>query len=215
MSPALWAAGLSGIDPGDARGLLRAELTRPEYRVDDKPVLQRLLEYAFDKLGGLLERTAGSVFGGPGGLLLLGVILVAVVVGVRLRIGPLARLARGGSAPAVGGARTADGHRAEADAAAAQGRWADAVRERLRAVVRALEESGVLDVRPGRTALEVARDATASAPTLGAPLTVGAGIFDEVWYGGRAAGPEDDATLRALDDRVAQELRGASRGVQR
>ena len=213
MTAALWAAGLSGIDPGDARGLLRAELTRPEYRVDDKPVLQRLLEYAFDKLGGLLERTAGSVFGGPGGLLLLGVIILAVVVGVRLRIGPLARLSRGGSAPAVGGTRSAEGHRAEADAAAAQGRFADAVRERLRAVVRALEESGVLDVRPGRTALEVARDATASAPTLGAPLTAGAVVFDEIWSGGRAAGADDDAALRALDDRVVRELHGVGRGA--
>ena len=213
MTPALWAAGVSGIDPGDARGLLRAELTRPEYRVDDKPVLQRLLEYSFDKLASLLERTAGSVFGGAGGLLLLGAIIVAVVVGVRLRIGPLARLARGGSAPAVGGTRSADGHRAEADAAAAQGRWADAVRERLRAIVRSLEESGVLDARPGRTAVEVARDAAGAAPTLGAPLIAGAVVFDQVWYGGRTAGPEDDAALRALDDQVGRELRGTRRGA--
>ena len=62
----------------------------------------------------------------------------------------------------------AAGHRAAAEALAAQGHLAEAVRERLRAVVRALEERGVLDPRPGRTSGEVARDAGAAAPALAA-----------------------------------------------
>ena len=40
-----------------------------------------------------------------------------------------------------------------------QGNWSAAIRHRLRAVARQLEESGVLNPVPGRTATELARDA--------------------------------------------------------
>jgi hypothetical protein len=69
------------------------------------------------------------------------------------RTGPLARRGPQREALFAGSAvLTAQAHRELAEAAAGEGRWADAVRERLRAVVRELESRGALDPRPGRTA---------------------------------------------------------------
>jgi hypothetical protein len=81
-------------------------------------------------------------------LLLVGGLLAVVLT----RVGPIARTKR--ERPLFEGARqlSAADHRSLADRAAAEGRFADAVRERLRAVVRELEARGVLDPRPGRTA---------------------------------------------------------------
>ena len=94
-------------------------------------------------------------------------LLVAVVL---TRVGPLARSRRPAAVFAGSAVLTADEHRAQAQAAAEQGRWAEAVRERLRAVVRELEARGALDPRPGRTAGEVARDGGAAVPDVAADL---------------------------------------------
>ena len=55
------------------------------------------------------------------------------------------------------GQLTAAQHRATAESYAAEGNWAAAIRHRLRAVARQLEETGVLNPAPGRTANELAR----------------------------------------------------------
>ena len=78
-------------------------------------------------------------------------------------------------------------HRRRADGFAGEGRFAEAVRERMRAIVRELETRGVLEPRPGRTADEVAREAGALVPAVAPDLRTAATVFDEVWYGGRPA----------------------------
>jgi hypothetical protein len=60
----------------------------------------------------------------------------------------------------------------------------------------------VLDPRPGRTADEVAREAGAIVPTVAGDLLAAAGVFDEIWYGGRPATPQSDALMRQADDRI-------------
>ena len=102
----------------------------------------------------------------------------------------------------MGRNRTAAEHRAAADAHAAAGAWAEAVRERLRAVVRSLEQRAVLDERAGRTADEAAADAGRALPSCAVGLRAAAVLFDEIWYGGRPAGPESYAALRDLDAQV-------------
>lgn len=62
------------------------------------------------------------------------------------------------------GIRSAADHRTAAEAHAAAGRWTEAVQERMRAVVRSLEERTLLDPRPGRTADEAAAEASVSLP---------------------------------------------------
>jgi hypothetical protein len=103
---------------------------------------------------------------------------------------------------AVGRTLSAEEHRALAEEAAAAARWDDAVRERLRAIVRELEARGVLEPRPGRTAGEVARDGSAAVPAIAEPLRRATGTFDEIWYGGRPADASSYAVLVAADQAV-------------
>ena len=193
-----------------ARDAARAELTRQPYADAQPPLLLRLVGRALRAVSDLFAGAAARVGDGRLARLLLIAVVVGIVTVVLVRLGPL-RDRRGATGRPLfdgNGTRTAAQHRAAADTLAGEGRWAEAVRERLRAVVREVEARGILDARPGRTADEVARDAGAAVPALADDLARAAGVFDEVWYGGRAAGPESLAALVAVDDRV----RGAARG---
>jgi len=102
---------------------------------------------------------------------------------------------------------TAAQHRAAAERAATEGNWAAAIRHRLRAVARQLEQDGVLDAVPGRTASELARDAAATAPDLRAQLTTAADTFNDVSYGARPGTERGYRTIADLDDRLSSRVR--------
>jgi hypothetical protein len=192
------------LDREAARDAAREELSRPEYDAAQPPLLVRLVGRGVRALLDLLDGAAGAVPGGyPGLLVLLALLglLVAVVLG-KVRPGGSDRGARRTPLFAGSAALTAAEHRALAETAAADGRWADAVRERLRAVVRDLEARGVLDARPGRTAGEVARDAGAVVPAVADDLRRAAVLFDEVWYGGRTADAASYGLLVEVDRHV-------------
>ncbi|RJK95403.1 DUF4129 domain-containing protein [Vallicoccus soli] len=197
-----------------ARELAREELSRREYQLDRPGLVERVRERALELLGDLLDRAAGAAPGGWPGLVAVVLLVVAVVVGLRLRLGPLGRAHRAGAGALFAGdaRRSADEHRAAADAHAAAGRWDDAVRERVRGLVRGLEERGLLDARPGRTAEQAARAASRALPALGPELAGAARLFDAVAYGDRRARPEHDARLRDLDARVRATRPGAPGG---
>ncbi len=93
-----------------------------------------------------------------------------------------------------------------ADQLAAAGRYAEAVRERLRAIVRDLIERGLLPHTPGWTVTELARAAAVARPPLAAPLADAVGVFSEIWYGLRPATATDDAAMRADAAAVAAVL---------
>jgi hypothetical protein len=93
-----------------------------------------------------------------------------------------------------------------ADRLAAEGRFAEAIRERLRESVTALTRYGVITPAPAWTAHEVAVQASANRPAVSAPLTGATGIFSEVWYGHRPAGPDQDALMRRLTAEVKAAL---------
>jgi hypothetical protein len=93
-----------------------------------------------------------------------------------------------------------------ADRYAAEGRFAEAVRERLRAIVRDLVNRGVIQHRPGWTVTELAIAATAMRPAVDRPLTEATKIFSEIWYGQRPATAEHDARMRVLTTEVDQAL---------
>ena len=186
-----------------AREAAREELREQAYLDAQPPLYLRALGRVLQAIGDLLDAAAGAAPGGTLGLVAL-LVLVALFVAVVLsRVGPLAR---GSSrAPLFAGSAvlSADEHRALAEQAAAAGAWADAVRERLRAVVRDLEARGALDARPGRTAGEVARDGGRAVPEAAEDLRRAAVVFDEVWYGGREADAGSYALLVGVDDRVS------------
>ena len=151
----------------------------------------------------LLDRAASATPGGVLGLLVLAALVVGFAVLVAWQTGPVRRGARAGT-PAVelSGPLDAAEHRRRADGYAAEGRFAEAVRERMRAIVRELETRGVLEPRPGRTADEVAREAAPPSRRWRRDLRAAATVFDEVWYGGRPATAQTDALLRQADQRV-------------
>jgi Domain of unknown function (DUF4129) len=93
-----------------------------------------------------------------------------------------------------------------ADQFAEAGRFAEAVRERLRAIVRDLIERDVLPPSPGWTVTELARGAASARPPLATPLHGAVAIFSEIWYGLRPATAADDAAMRAHAAAVAAVL---------
>jgi hypothetical protein len=180
-----------------ARDAAVRELSDPAYREAEPSWFTRLLRWLLDRLGDLLNGVAGVVPGGVLGVVFLVLLLVAVVVVIRLRVGKPARNAS--AAVFAAHRQTAADHRRAAEAAAAQGELSEAVRERFRAIVRNLEERGVLDERSGRTVDEVAREAGDRLPEHAGALRAAARMFDEVWYGGRPATVEGYQQLAGLD----------------
>jgi hypothetical protein len=194
------------IDRDEARAAARRELADPAYQAAEPSLLQRVMTWIFEMFGELLGAVAGAMPGGIAGLLVMAAIAVAIAVIVRLRMGKLARSARGDKGPVFEGrTRTAAEHRRAAEEALARGELADAVRERFRAVVRDLEQRGLLDEHPGRTADEAAAEGGAQLPGSAAGLRESARIFDDVWYGGRPANREAYDRVAAVDVRVQAE----------
>jgi hypothetical protein len=186
----------------EAAQLAREELAKQVYRDAGPGLVERLVRWLLEQAGRLLDGAAGVSPGGYSGLVVVLLLVAAAVVAIRLKVGPLGRRAAREEALFVGRTRTAAQHRAASDAHATAGAWAEAVRERLRAVVRSLEERAVLDERAGRTADEAAAEAGRALPSCAAGLRAAAVLFDEIWYGGRPAGPESYAALRDLDAQV-------------
>ncbi|MER5703770.1 DUF4129 domain-containing protein [Micromonospora sp. NPDC002296] len=124
----------------------------------------------------------------------------------RLRL-PRLRRARGhrGTGPATTGtaapapdAAPPDGAGPLADRLAAQGRYAEAVRERLRGMLGELVARRVVEQRPGMTVAELTSAATARRPPVGPPLAAAAAIFSDLWYAQRPAAAEHDHRMREL-----------------
>ena len=191
----------AGEQPGrdEARELARVELQRREYAAAKPPLLTRIVNYLLEKVNELINQAGQHLPGGTKSLVLLVILLLALitVLVVRLRPTSTSRSPDGGFD--MGRLLSAPEHRRLAEEAVAQGRYAEAVRERLRAVVRELEARGVLDSRPGRTAGEVARDAGAVVPRLTGPLQHAALTFDQIWYGQRVADAAAYAELVEVD----------------
>lgn len=169
------------IDRDAAHEAAQRELSKPIYpRGSLTDQLSRLLDdLLYDIMSG-----GASV---PGGWLTITVLLVlvaaAVVVAVRVARRTM-RTNRGRQSALFGSVEMSSAeHRSAAESAAAQGDWASAIRHRLRAVARHLEETAVLLPVPGRTATELARDAGQAVPGLSEELRHAATAFNDVTYG--------------------------------
>jgi hypothetical protein len=206
-----WIAAGSPPDPvtrGGAAAAARSEVAKRAYHRGDPSLVDRALLWIVKRLLKALGASASHAPGHAIGLLLALAVVAALIVLVVARVGMLRRSARLDDAIFGVEQTTADDHRRRAEQWADQGEWAEAIRERLRAVARELEQRGVLDPRPGRTAAELSREAGGRLPALAADLRDATATFDAVWYGGRTATASDEARLRALDGRVAGSHRG-------
>ena len=198
---------LDPIGRDEARELARRELEKPIYQRDRPSWLERVLERVVDWLGELFARAGQSTTHGDdgGGWASLVVILLVAAAAVGLVVWVMwgrRNVRSGREALLEERPTTARDHRAAAEQFAAAGDWPNAIRERLRAIARDLEERAVLAPEPGRTADELAAEAGRALPGLAEPLRGGVRIFDDVWYGDRPGSAEEYARMKALDERV-------------
>jgi hypothetical protein len=184
----------------EAREAAVRELSDPAYVSDDPNPLQRALDWILDRLGELFAGAGGM--SGFTAIAIIVAVVVLIVIIIRLRTGRTGRALRSGAKVFGSTVMTAAEHRAAAEKAAAAGDLAEAVRERFRAVVRELEQRGVLDARAGRTVDEVAIEAGRALPVLADDLRGAAVQFDDVWYGGRPATAEGYQLVVSVDGRV-------------
>ncbi|MGW7097561.1 DUF4129 domain-containing protein [Streptomyces sp. NPDC054874] len=200
-----------------AREAAESELSKPMYHENDPNFLQRALNQFWDWVAGVFDAAAGAAPGGPAGLVVLVVLVIGLAAALWWRLGTPQRSSRSPDALFDNdGPRSAAQHRATAEAHATALRWTEAVQERMRAIVRSLEERALLDPRPGRTADEAAAEAGRALPEHAARLSTAARAFDDVTYGGRTADQPTYLSLRTLDlelDEAKPLLPGTSRGA--
>ncbi|MEU4542810.1 DUF4129 domain-containing protein [Nonomuraea dietziae] len=177
------------------------ELSKPGYAQES------LLDWLYRNFQQLLgDVTDFEPGGSPVGALLAAVLLVLVVAAlVAVPTWLARRSARATTAPGDlfdGRTMTAAEHRQAAERLAAEGRWAEAVQERLRAIARDLQDRALIDGLPGKTADELAAEAGRSLPAFAEELAAAARAFDDVAYGGVPGSPAAYAMLRDLDERL-------------
>jgi type II secretory pathway pseudopilin PulG len=188
------------IDRDGAHQLAQHELNKPIY--SQASFSQKLYDWISEHLYRLLDEASRV----PGGwfttTVLVLLLVLAVAVAIRIARNTL-RTNRAGDFQLFESAQlTAVQHRTTAESYAAEGNWAAAIRHRLRAVARELEETGVLNPTPGRTANELARDAGVALPHLADELSQAATAFNDVTYGERPGTQAAYQLIADLDDHL-------------
>ncbi|QFZ76001.1 DUF4129 domain-containing protein [Streptomyces fagopyri] len=182
-----------------AREAARRELSKRMYHENEPSLVQRALNAFWHWVDKLFGAASSATPGGTLGLLVIVLAVLAVVAALWWRLGTPHRTPTSAAALFDDRPRSAAEHRAAAEAHAAQGHWNQAVQERMRAVVRSLEERALLDPRPGRTADEAAAEAGRTLPGHTDRLRAAARDFDDVTYGGRPADAGTYGRLTGLD----------------
>lgn len=196
------------IDRDGAHQAAQRELEKPIYPKDS--LSQQLIDWINEQLYRLLDKTSTV----PGGWFTITVLLILLAIAVTVAIHLARRTMRTNrgrdSRLFEASELTAAQHRATAQSYAAEGNWAAAIRHRLRAVARELEESGVLIPTPGRTANELASDASVPVPHLAGELTQAATAFNDVTYGDRPGTPAAYQLISDLDDHLRSRSKTAA-----
>jgi hypothetical protein len=182
-----------------AREAARRELSKRMYHESDPGLFQRAMDTFWDWLGKLFNAASTATPGGAVGLLVVLLAVIAVIGALWWRLGTPRTGPTSSAVLFDDRPRSAAEHRAAAEAHAVQGHWNQAVQERMRAVVRSLEERALLDSRPGRTADEAAAEAGRTLPAHTDRRRTAARDFDDVTYGGRTASPQTYRRLTELD----------------
>lgn len=186
------------IDRETAHEAAARELARPIY--PKTSLSDRIAAWLND----LLNRVVDSGSALPGGWLTI-VVLALLVLAVLVAAARIARRAMGGRGnDRLFGERVlaAAEHRARAEQLAAEGDWTGAIRQRVRAIGRQLEEDGVLNPAAGRTATELAGEAGRALPDLADELDSATTAFNDVTYGNLEGTQTNYGLVSDLDDRV-------------
>jgi len=182
-------------DADTARGWARDELAKAEYTSGGGDWLERFIRWVADLISQLFSGLGGRS-GGWGVVITAAIVAAVLGLVVWLVVGPLRRSReRESDADAlVDPALSAADYAEQVRAAATAGDWNAAVVASYRALVRGLDERGVIVLRPGMTAHEAAADASAVLPEAAPLLAAAADLFDAVRYG-RWAATRNDVNL--------------------
>jgi len=187
-----------GIWRRPAQELARRELARRMYQ---ESYTARFWHWVGRILGSLLH-DGGRLPGGWWSSVALLVTLVLVIAVVVFWIRPAGAVRRRPGAVLTGSPASAQDHRELAASLAAAGDYGPAIIERMRAIAVTVEDRRILPAQPGRTADELATQTGLALPQVAAQLTVGARLFDDVMYGGRAATMAGYELITRLDGAV-------------
>ncbi|WP_344428198.1 DUF4129 domain-containing protein [Streptomyces lavendulocolor] len=199
-----------------AREAAERELSDPKYHENDPNLIERALDAFWDRIGRLLDSASNAAPGGVLGLVVIALVVLALVGALWWRLGTPRRQVITSDSLFGDRARSAAEHRTTAEDHARAGRWNEAVQERMRAIVRSLEERTLLEPRPGRTADEAAAEAARPLPAHADELRAAARTFDDVTYGGRTADQRAYQRLKDVDtalERARPDLSDATRGA--
>ncbi len=185
-------------DSAEARRWAIEELAKPEYRDAAPSWLDTLWRNFLDWLQSL-DGSSGESAAVPSPViaLVIAAIIAAAIILARPRLNARARRAKDVFESEA--AMSAMDYRNRSEAAAAAGKWGDAVVDRFRAVVRSAEDRTILDAQPGRTADEAARALSVPFNHESGRLLRAAAVFDGIRYGNRAAGSADYQEMVGLD----------------
>ena len=194
----------SAQDPAVVRELADQILDQARYDRAPESIPDRVMGW----VGEQLARAFGSLVSGGGGTVLAWVILLAAVGGVAYLLVRNGRV----TLPALATdpepevmvelTRSAKEWRAEADRLEGDGRWAEGLRCRHRALVADLVRGGAIPEQAGRTAGEYGRDVAGSLPDAAPAMAAATELFEAAWYGGATTGASEAARFADLEARV-------------
>jgi Domain of unknown function (DUF4129) len=197
------------VDRDAAHDAALRELSKPIYPK------QSLSERLGNWINEFIYRVISKGSEVPGGWFTIAVLLtllaVAIIVAIRIARRAIKTNRKGDSQLFGAVELSAAEHRATSERFAAEANWTLAIRHRLRAVARQLEEGGVLNAVPGRTANELARDAAKFLPELTSELAAAAASFNDVTYGERPGTESAYRDIAELDERIRSRRFAASR----
>lgn len=201
------------IDRDAAHQAAQHELAKPIY--PKASVAQRFHDWVDELVNRMIDRAASV----PGGWLAITVLLIVLVAGlvIAYRVArQTMRTNRGGDYELFdAGQLSAAQHRAAAENYAAESNWTAAIQHRLRAIARALEETGLLNPTPGRTANELAAEAGGRLPPLASELSRAATAFNDVTYGEQPGTPHAYQMIVDLDNQLRFHLAAGPAAVGR
>jgi len=191
-------------DPGSIRDLADQILSQARYDEPAQSIPDRIMGWLGDQLTKLLD---GLVGGGGGAVVAWAILLGAAgaVIYLLVRHGRITMLSVATDPQPevmVELTRTAREWREEAEVLEGEGRWAEGMRCRHRALVADLVRRGVIPEQVGRTAGEYARDVAARQPEAAPAFSAATELFEAVWYGGAVTGPAEAERFRDLDAQV-------------
>jgi hypothetical protein len=202
------AAGGGPITRDGAREAARHELSKGIYHRNDEPWPVRVLNAVQRWIDHLFQTVSRHSPGGGAGAVALLLVAAGVLGFVWWRVGLVRRTPAAERPLLEGRARTSADLLRDAEAAATAGRWDDAVVARMRALAMTVEERGLVDPRPGRTADELATEIATALPAASAAARSAATVFDAVVYGKRIATRETYDVVVAAAETVDREQRG-------